>query len=85
MVGTFTRIAARGSSDAPVGRISLDASYDGGDTWTRADLTRTGSRWHVVLPRGTGFASLRLHAADTDGSSIDQTIIDAFMVRRGAD
>ena len=73
-----------GSSDAPVGRVRLDASFDGGDTWSPADVTRSGSRWHVELPPGTGMASLRLHAADTDGSSIDQTIVNAFLVRRGA-
>ena len=53
---------------------------------SRADLTgrtlvqRTSAGWHVVLPGGSGFVSLRLHAADTAGSAIDQTIIRAFDV-----
>ena len=67
-------------SDAPVD-VTLDASWDGGGTWIPATVTTTDSGWHVVLPKGTGFVSLRLHAADDAGSSVDQTVVRAFLVR----
>jgi hypothetical protein len=69
------------SSASPVGDVTLDASWDDGQTWVPATLTRAGSRWHVLLPKGTGFVSLRLHAADDAGSSVDQTTVRAFQVR----
>jgi hypothetical protein len=74
-------IAHTDGSDSPVGDVTLDASWDGGGTWIPASVSTTGSGWHVVLPRGTGFVSLRLHAADNAGSSVDQTVVRAFLVR----
>ena len=68
-------------SDAPVDDVTLDASWDGGGTWISASVTATDSGWHVVLPKGTGFVSLRLHAADDAGSTVDQTVVRAFLVR----
>ena len=61
--------------------VTLDASWDDGGTWTPASVTATDSGWHVVLAKGTGFASLRLHAADNAGSTVDQTVVRAFLVR----
>ncbi|HEY3530677.1 MAG TPA: PA domain-containing protein [Nocardioides sp.] len=72
---------AAGSSDTRVGDVKLDASWDDGKTWTPASVTPTDSGWHVVLPRGGGFVSLRLHAADDAGSAVDQTVVRAFLVR----
>ena len=73
---------AAGSSTAPIDHVALDASYDDGQTWRPARLTRSpdGGR-DVALPRGSGFVSLRLHAADTVGSALDQTIVRALYVR----
>jgi PA domain len=72
---------AAGSSDAPVGDVTVDASWDDGDTWTPASVAPTESGWHVVLPRGRGLVSLRLHAADNAGSAVDQIVVRAFLVR----
>lgn len=71
-----------GSTPAPL-EVTVDASYDGGETWRPATVTTDdGGRHRVVLPRGSGLVSLRLHAADTGGSMLDQTIVDAFEVPR---
>lgn len=70
-----------GAADAPIDDVTLDASYDDGQTWAPTTVTRTATGWHVELPPGTGFVSLRLHAADAGGSAIDQTIVRAFYVR----
>ena len=70
-----------GSSDASIDDVTLDASWDGGDTWIPATVTTTDSGWHVVLPPGRGLVSLRLHAADHAGSSVDQVVVRAFLVR----
>jgi hypothetical protein len=73
--------AAGSTSTAPIGDVTVEASYDDGLTWRPATVTDEGTGRHgVVLPRGTGFVSLRLHAADTAGSSLDQTIIRAWYV-----
>ncbi|MFE9204457.1 hypothetical protein [Micromonospora sp. NPDC007230] len=62
------------------GEPSLDASYDDGATWRPAVVTRGTEGWRVELPAGSGLVSLRLHAEDTGGSVVDQTIVRAFDV-----
>jgi hypothetical protein len=69
---------AAGSTGAPISDVRLAASYDDGTSWQPARIARSRAGWHVVLPRGSGFVSLRLHAADTAGSVVDQTIVRAF-------
>ena len=67
---------------APIDDVTVDASYDDGATWLPAALTRgEDGRHHVTLPPGSGFVSLRLHANDTSGSTLQQTIIRAVYVR----
>ena len=67
---------------APIDEVTVEASYDDGATWLPAALTRgEDGRHHVTLPPGSGFVSLRLHAADTSGSTLQQTIIRAVYVR----
>lgn len=70
-----------GSLAAPITDVTVEASYDDGQTWRSGTLTDTGDGgYHVRLPRGGGFLSLRLHAADTAGSVLDQTVIRALYV-----
>lgn len=69
------------AATAPITAVTMDASYDDGKTWRPATVTRIAEgRHHVELPRGAGFVSLRLHAADAAGSALDQTIIRALYV-----
>ncbi len=63
-------------SDAAID-VTVEASYDDGDTWKRASIS--GHR--VTLPRGDGFVSLRVHAHDDAGSELYQRIIRAWYVR----
>ncbi|MCW3839017.1 hypothetical protein ONA70_02755 [Micromonospora yasonensis] len=69
-----------GVPSTPIGEPSVDASYDDGATWQPAAVTRGTNGWRVELPAGSGLVSLRLHAEDTDGSTVDQTIVRAFDV-----
>lgn len=70
-----------GSTDAPISEVTVEASYDDGRTWLPTTVTAEGGgRHHVELPPGSGFVSLRLHAADTAGSELDQTIVRALFV-----
>ena len=69
-----------GAAQAPVQTVRVDASYDDGHTWQEAVVAEAGDRWQVTLPPGTGYVSLRLHADDTAGSAVDQTVIRAFSV-----
>ncbi|BCJ33696.1 hypothetical protein Athai_11990 [Actinocatenispora thailandica] len=61
---------------------SVEASYDDGTTWRPATVTRDAAGWRVELPAGSGPVSLRLHAQDTGGSVVDQTVVRAFDVVR---
>jgi hypothetical protein len=77
-----------GSTTDKITAIRLDASLDDGTTWRPTKITKRpgrgasdGSRYRIKLPSGHGPVSLRLHAVDAAGSSLDQTIIRAVWVR----
>ena len=63
--------------------VNLDISYDDGTTWQPAPVTRHGldATAEVDSPRGSGFASLRVTAADAAGNTVRQTIIRAYALR----
>jgi hypothetical protein len=71
-----------GTSPALSGTPSIDASYDDGTSWRAARISRDADGWRVELPAGSGPVSLRLHARDTGGSAVDQTLVRAFDVVR---
>jgi hypothetical protein len=62
---------------------ALDVSYDDGRTWHRAPLKNTTSGWSTRLdaPRSAGAVTLRTHAQDGAGNSIDQELTRAFGLR----
>lgn len=69
-----------GADGAGITDARMAASFDDGQTWQQAALTRRGDRYRVVLPPGKGHVSLRLRATDTAGSELEQTIIRAFVI-----
>src|SRR5450755_4431105 len=76
---TVARVA--GTPAARVTGLRLWTSTTQGKTWHAAPVRALGSgRYAVTLPRATAgqSVSLRAWAADTGGSSIDQTIITAY-------
>ncbi len=74
----------RGAADAALDAFSAQVSYDDGQTWRDVPATAAGDGTYRLsypqptLEQTTGFASLRIHAADRSGSSIEQTIIRAY-------
>ncbi|MHB9856768.1 S8 family serine peptidase [Streptomyces sp. YIM S03343] len=51
-------------------------SYDGGTSWKEAKVRH--GKAELRHPEGARFVSLRVKAADPDGNTIDQTVIQAF-------
>ncbi|NBE80643.1 S8 family serine peptidase [Micromonospora sp. NEAU-HG-1] len=72
-----------GAPAAKVAKLTVDASYDGGKTWRKAELRRQGSGWTATLthPAGTGHVSLRATAKDTAGNTVTTRIIQAYRLR----
>jgi hypothetical protein len=70
-----------GAPQAEVETLIVQASYDDGKTWRNAQLrtTETGS-WIAMVqhPGGSGFVSLKATATDSNGNSVEQTIIHAY-------
>lgn len=70
-------------TSAPVGTIetlTVDASYDDGETWQEVSLTADGGTWVASLdhPAGAGYVSLRARAGDSAGNSVEQTVIRGY-------
>ncbi|WP_320066376.1 S8 family serine peptidase [Micromonospora sp. RTGN7] len=72
-----------GAPAAKVSSLTVDASYDGGKTWRKAELRRQGSGWTATVkhPAGAGYVSLRATAKDTAGSTVSTRIIQAYRLR----
>jgi hypothetical protein len=77
-------VQTQAGSDAGDNRtLTVEVSYDDGATWTPAQLRHEHGRTTVVVnhPAGAGYVSLRAKATDTQGNTVEQTIVRAY--RRG--
>jgi hypothetical protein len=65
-------------------RVSVDASFDDGATWSKVPLVVVGDRAFglVTHRRGATHVSLRGEAADVEGNAVEQTIIRAYRLAR---
>lgn len=71
-----------GAPPARLASLAVEVSYDDGKTWQRVIPRRNGNDWLALVRNpDRGFVSLRAVAVDTDGNSIDQTIIRAYRIR----
>jgi hypothetical protein len=69
-----------GASSGTLRNLTVHVSYDDGGTWRPATVTGWGSRQAVVLyhPPRAGSVSLKARASDSDGNTVEQTIIRAY-------
>ncbi|MEJ3745349.1 S8 family serine peptidase [Actinomycetes bacterium KLBMP 9797] len=60
--------------------LTVDVSYDDGQSWQKAHLSRTPTGGVLTLhhPPTTGYVSLRATATDSAGNTVDQTLIHAY-------
>ena len=72
-----------GSAAGAVRTLSVEVSYDDGQTWRRVPVIRFGRRGVAVMnhPTGPEFVSLRAESADSHGNTVRQTVIHAFRIR----
>jgi hypothetical protein len=69
-----------GSAGGRVTTLTVQVSFDDGKTWNRS-VVLPGPTGGVVLlrhPAGSGFVSLKAASADTEGNTVEQTIIHAY-------
>ncbi|MEV0430693.1 S8 family serine peptidase [Micromonospora sp. NPDC050495] len=79
-VGLRLRQPAGGSTLTGVG-VRVDVSFDHGQHWRAVRVTGSGARFTALVPAGRGTVSLRVHAADRAGNTVDQTVLDAYGLR----
>jgi hypothetical protein len=63
--------------------VKLAWSYDGGTTWTDADVREEGGRWRAVVDHTGGSGSTvttRLEVTDSKGATVTQTVQGAYGV-----
>ncbi|MGW0435551.1 S8 family serine peptidase [Micromonospora sp. NPDC003197] len=85
--GLFTfpaYVTRQGADQVKVTSLTVDVSYDDGSTWRSAIVTRAGNHWIVgVVHPSTGYASLRIKAADADGNTVEQSVLRAYAIGQG--
>jgi hypothetical protein len=89
--GTATRTAAllvtpaqiAGVSTAAVHTTTVELSYDDGKTWKKASISNSshGASTHLAAPAKATFVSFRVHATDSLGRTVTQTITRAVGLR----
>jgi hypothetical protein len=71
-----------GSKPATLVGLTVEASYDGGATWTPVELRGSGAERTAAMKNpASGTVSLRGTARDSAGNTITQTIVNAYSVR----
>ncbi|MER7458502.1 S8 family serine peptidase [Micromonospora sp. NPDC126480] len=72
-----------GAGRATVAKLTVDVSYDGGKTWRKATVLRTGSGWTALVRHrdAAGYVSLRASARDTDGNTVTTRISQAYRLK----
>ncbi|MGR6318749.1 S8 family serine peptidase [Micromonospora soli] len=64
---------------APTGvGVRVEVSFDGGQSWRSVPVRGSGARFTATVPAGDGTVSLRVHAGDRAGNTVDQTVLDAY-------
>ncbi|MEV1147349.1 hypothetical protein [Micromonospora sp. NPDC049799] len=67
---------------APTGtQLRVEVSFDGGRSWRAVPVRGSGTGFTAVVPAGHGTVSLRAHARDAAGNTVDQTVLDAYGLR----
>ncbi|MEZ0071115.1 S8 family serine peptidase [Planotetraspora sp. GP83] len=69
-----------------VREVGVEASFDDGATWTRAEVRRDGDGGtvtitHPDLAGSSGYVSLRASAGDVHGNTVTQDILRAYRLR----
>ncbi|NES16529.1 MULTISPECIES: S8 family serine peptidase [Micromonospora] len=67
---------------APTGAaVRVEVSFDGGSSWRAVPVRGSGTRFTAQVPAGHGTVSLRVHARDGAGNTVEQTVLDAYGLR----
>ncbi|MEV6369799.1 S8 family serine peptidase [Micromonospora musae] len=72
-----------GAPSARVAALMVEVSYDGGSTWQRVKVRKSGDGWKATVrhPAGSGYASLRATARDSAGNTVTQHVLQAYRLR----
>ncbi|MGW6649937.1 hypothetical protein AMK23_22625 [Streptomyces sp. CB02130] len=80
-------LAATGHAGYAPGQLTaakVSFSYDGGETWHAATTAQQGGRWSATVDHADAAGesvTLRTELADANGTSVVQTVDDAYAVR----
>ncbi|MET8910173.1 S8 family serine peptidase [Micromonospora sp. NPDC004551] len=63
------------------GEVRVEVSIDSGKSWRAVPVHGSGTRFTATVPAGHGTVSLRTHARDRAGNTVEQTVLDAYGLR----
>jgi subtilisin family serine protease len=70
-----------GVAEHRITTLTVDASYDDGVTWQSVPVHGQGNQWLAYPPTAAaGYLSLRSHATDTGGNTVELTVIRAYQI-----
>ncbi|NUT02765.1 MAG: hypothetical protein HOV76_04750 [Hamadaea sp.] len=75
----------QGVHSAPIASLELSISLDGGTTWQQVKVAAKGggdfTASYVLPSRTGGTVSIKATASDTDGNTIEQTVLNAYGIK----
>ena len=78
---TVLPLALAGTATAPVKKLTVQVSGDGGTTWSTASVISDGTGYKAVFPTPAGTSiSLKAQVVDTAGNATTQTVIAAYQL-----
>ncbi|MBP2322585.1 subtilisin family serine protease [Kibdelosporangium banguiense] len=82
-VPTVVPITVDHNTNGTARKPSVQVSHDAGTTWKTVPVLAAGGRWFTIVahPAGAKSVSLKASAEDTDGNSVNQTILRAFLLK----
>jgi subtilisin family serine protease len=78
---SFPAYVERQDGASKVTTFTVDVSYDDGKNWQAAKVVRDGDHWTVSVRHPlSGYASLRAWATDSEGNTVEQTVVRAYQI-----
>ena len=72
------------TTDAAVRTATVSVSYDNGKSWTPTTVSvgahQVRGAWTVPVGQTSGYLAVRVHAVDTEGNTLDETVYHAALV-----
>jgi hypothetical protein len=67
-----------GAANGRIDRVDVEVSFDDGSSWTAVPVASGAAT--IANPDAAGYGSLRVKATDSNGNTLEHTVIRAYKI-----